>query len=489
MVSMIVSRRVTLALAPYTAGAALVLILLDAEHRWIVAPIAIMLGTVLWMAAKLWDADGEMPIADAGFLCAIASCLYAVVPLLNYIAGGLSFTILSDSRLYRHQPTPCELGGFVLRHTLYLLCLAVSYVYVRGRAPGFRKSIRLPDRATRQSLFVLLVVCSVIAVLYRSMTGVAAGETYADRVAASAQAQVPLVLRQVYGRIQDVSGLIKLAIVVILVYRAKRLGWRIALISWLMVESVLSVVRLGSRGETVILLMAAGLLYHRLVSPFRLRLALPIGTALLLFFLACGVVRDLGQSRLGLVDGNVRMLSFNNEFQAVFATSYDVYTMVRSGELEVPWQIYFNDVISLLPPQQIVGFEKVRAADWYVKVLGVEDTGVGYMWGVISQAIIGLDWFELVLRGCLLGFVLAKAHRWYARHSSGFYANLFYIWLCVHSYYTFRDTTFSIFSRALIVIIMMLIAIHCVRGPIILYSRVAEREKGLPSSSDQPSSI
>ncbi len=74
-------------------------------------------------------------------------------------------------------------------------------------------------------------------------------------------------------------------------------------------------------------------------------------------------------------------------------------------------------------------------------------TGWGGMWGVISQSIVGLDWIELALRGALLGYILARFHRWYLKHQSEFLGTLFYMFLCLKVYYTFRDTTFSLLAN------------------------------------------
>jgi hypothetical protein len=68
---------------------------------------------------------------------------------------------------------------------------------------------------------------------------------------------------------------------------------------------------------------------------------------------------------------------------------------------------------------------------------------------VVAQSIIGWDWVELVLRGAVLGLVCAAVHRWYAR-STGLWATVFYLYLCVWAYYTVRATTFHVVSLILL---------------------------------------
>ena len=113
----------------------------------------------------------------------------------------------------------------------------------------------------------------------------------------------------------------------------------------------------------------------------------------------------------------------------------------------MPWYLYINDLITILPPRQFMPFEKVAASEWYLREIGLSGTGLGLMWGVISQSIVGLDWLELGLRGAILGYILARLHCWYLKHQSGFLETLLYIFFCLKVYYTFRDTTFSLLAN------------------------------------------
>src|SRR5262249_15382172 len=132
---------------------------------------------------------------------------------------------------------------------------------------------------------------------------------------------------------------------------------------------------------------------------------------------------------------DVSLLTINNEFQALFGTAYDLYRRKNEGSLgPVPWQIYFSELYMVIPGQ-LLPFEKWDAAEWYLEVIGLRNLNVGYMFGVMSQVVIGLDWVELAVRGVLLGWIFAWMHRWYVRHASEFWAALFYLFLCVWSYY------------------------------------------------------
>jgi hypothetical protein len=148
---------------------------------------------------------------------------------------------------------------------------------------------------------------------------------------------------------------------------------------------------------------------------------------------------DFSQADAGIFSGG-------NEFQGLLGTAYDVLQRKTDGA-HLPWYLYINDIITVLPPQQLMPFEKIAASEWYLREIGFSGTGQGFMWGVISQSIVGLDWLELALRGAILGYILARFHRWYLKHQSGFLTTLLYIYFCIKVYYTFRDTTFSILAN------------------------------------------
>ena len=176
---------------------------------------------------------------------------------------------------------------------------------------------------------------------------------------------------------------------------------------------------------------------------------------LLLLFIFLGLYRsyiDFVSMQLDLSQTYGGILSGSNEFQSLLGTAYDVFQRKTEGAY-LPWYLYLNDFITILPPQQLMPFEKVGASEWYLREIGISGIGQGYMWGVISQSIVGLDWLELFFRGALLGYILARFHRWYLKHQSGFLETLLYTFFCIKVYYTFRDTTLYPLSDLVWVII------------------------------------
>ena len=225
--------------------------------------------------------------------------------------------------------------------------------------------------------------------------------------------------------------------------------WLFVLFAWIVAEVIQTLAIRGARTGLVLFLMAAALYYHRMIKPFSMRFLISSGVSLFALFIFLGFYRmyfDLEALQIDLSGADAGIFSVGNEFQSLLGTAYDVLQRKEYGTY-LPWYLYFNDFVTILPPQQFLPFEKVPGSEWYLREIGLSETGLGLMWGVITQSIIGLDWIELALRGGILGFLLAKLHRWYVRYQTGFVATLLYVYLCLRVYYTFRDTTFSLLAN------------------------------------------
>jgi hypothetical protein len=137
------------------------------------------------------------------------------------------------------------------------------------------------------------------------------------------------------------------------------------------------------------------------------------------------------------------LASATNEFQALLGTAYDVFEMMKEG-VRPPTELALNDVMPMLPPQQVWPLEKLSGAEWYLVQIGQQGLGIGFMWGVVTQSIIGFGILELIMRGVALGWFLAQVHHWYQRHYTSFLPTILYVLLCIATLWTFRDTTGAI---------------------------------------------
>ncbi len=424
---------------------------MSADGLYVAVPGFACIIMVLWLWMILWDRDQALPFFDVGMFCALATLAYTVYPLVNYWVDDFSFGIFSDIRLRFLRISPAELGFFHLRHVLYLFSFVVSYSMFRGSGIIIG-NISVPSHSARHTIVFFFLVLTCYFLLLQIMTGVNynvsyEAEAYASNLAASSR--LPLFLLQISNKLGGVLFVFKLALLLIVISKCKQKIWFRILLIWIVAEIIHVFILKGARTGLVLFMMSTALLYHRMIKPLTIKFLIISGASLFLYFIFMGLYRtyiDFSSLQWNLAQTKAGIFSGGNEFQSLLGTAYDVLQRKEAG-VYLPWYLYINDFITILPPKQLLPFEKVRASEWYLRQIGKSGLGVGYMWGVISQSIVGLDWLELALRGAVLGFILARLHRWYLKHQSGFMATLVYIFFCLKVYYTFRDTTFSFLSN------------------------------------------
>jgi hypothetical protein len=233
-----------------------------------------------------------------------------------------------------------------------------------------------------------------------------------------------------------------------------------------------TVIKLGSRGRLVLLLVSAGVLYHRLVKPVRFRGLITAGGLLLTAFLILGALRIVNTSE-AKVERSQHLLTGGNEFQGLFTTAFDIHKKKELDEMPaVPWQVYISDLYFVIP-SQFLPFEKIDPSLWYIDLLGQTGEGMGYMFGVMAQAALGFGWIELVLRGAILAAALALLQRWYVRHALYFWPTLLSLFVSIWTYYSMRATTFYFVYFVLYHFVPVLLAAKLME---ILLSRIRGRK-------------
>jgi hypothetical protein len=484
------SNLATLTILAAIGSALMALPFMTNEQRYVFAPGAACAIIFLWLFATLWARDRVVPMFDVGFFCGLATFAYSVYPLLNYWANGLEFSFAdhSDNRLAWYGPSPSEIGLFHLRHVLYLFCFVLSYLWLRGRGSVVEARVERPPLETQAVIAISFIVLTAYFMFLKSLMGISYHTSYvADEFAKNLEAvsSAPRWVLQFSGKLAGLLFVMKLGLLYIVVSHSRRRLWLMVLGIWVMFEVTNAFILKGARGGMVLFLLATVLLYHRLVRPLSFKQLSLIGASVFTLFMFLGLWRSY--SNLEVMRYEIRrteggLFSGSNEFQALLGTAYDVAQRKAAG-LEMPWYLYINDIVDILPPQQLLPFQKVSASEWYLRELGVFGTGQGYMWGVITQAIVGLDWFELALRGFILGALLAWVQRWYRRHQSGFLETLAYVYLCIHVYYTFRNTTLSILAN---IVWELLPLMAIVAATTALLSRVVRKRTDTLVSAPRP---
>lgn len=423
-------------------GVAVLLSAQSSDALYILSPIVISTLICGWFLMTLWKRDGEFPILDIGVFCVLFTALYINIPLLNFYFGGLSFGPLSDGRLQSHNPSAAELGLFFVNHIVYLASLTTAYLVFR-KPNGKLLRLRLIPPST--SLVWVLVAGYLIGSLYFFVLyfafGIGFKSGYGDEMHFLAG---PLWLQQVNGKLAGIHHFFYSSVLALLILNKN--DWKFRYFIFLMIawEITSAFIQPGSRGELISLILLSILYWHRFhVLNFRLLIiTLSFG---FLFFMFLGLYRSFANlgDMVSFMDSFPIIASASNEFQAMLGTAFDVHKLIEHG-IEVPPILFFNDFMPMLPPQQLLPFAKLSGAEWYLIQINQDGMGIGFMWSVISQSLIGFGLGELVLRGIILGWFLAFIHSWYQRRSVKFLPSVIYVFLCLNTVLTFRDTTGAI---------------------------------------------
>lgn len=427
---------------PVAIASGVALVVLDTDAQEMAAPLLAAINLGILCLAVLWHRDGRLPLFDVGGLCVAATVLYTVLPFLPFVVTGLTFTPATDSRLIGYGFDLHSVTALAWRYVVYLASFVVVYLAARRRTPRL-PAVGLSGDAGRRTLVAVVVLLSLeyafrwaMFLVYGLNLDVAYTELGSMIAAVST---IPYVLWQVTGIVLASMLLVKQALLLLLMRYWHSLRYRLLIVAWLSVEVGSVGLRLGARSHAVLLLLSAALLYHRAVRPIRVR-TLAIGSVCLIgAFLMFGYLRGARSDTALSVSGAV---AANNEFQSLFATTFDVLERKRQDTLgPVPWQVYLSDLYHVVP-SQLLPFEKMDPAQWYLDVLGIRGGAVGFMFGVITQSVLGLDWIELVMRGAVLAWLFAALHRWYVARAARFWPTLLYLFIGIWSYYTMRATTF-----------------------------------------------
>lgn len=427
---------------------------LSAAQRTGLWPLLALIGvgTAFWVC--LARRDRKLPLFELGGFCMVATVVYAAIPLVWYILGGAEFTELSHRRLYLLDPTPEQFAAIGWMYVAYAASLGCAYLLVRDRRAT---PIQPPLVASQSHVISLVIFFGLFQLLFAAFSvlfGVATNPAYDESLYASQEAytQLPLAARQIFEMAHACAVVVNCALVVILTARWRERFWRLVLFGWIGLTIVEYLISPGSRFLLVGMIVSTLLAYDRFVR--RIRPAGVIAGLGLLFaaFVVAGLLRggiggatmgSTGSELLDLADNSKVLFTISNEFQISYGSSIELKYLMDHGLLpQPPWQVFASELL-LLIPQQLLPFEKVDPVLWYVNVTHDPDF---FTYGVVAQSVLGLGWFELVLRGLMIGALFALIYNWWARAPQNLWRNVFTIWLVVVCYYTVRNTSFYLMT-------------------------------------------
>lgn len=400
-----------------------------------------------------------LSFVDPGLLFQFVILLYSLFPLIAIWFYDYQFGRSGDDRLAQIVLDDDIISSVWLCANLAMAGFGASYLGLR--------SMKLPTApvATRAVLPVLWISCAfsglVLVVLYLLRGG---SSEYLDEYLF--YADLPRYLLQL---LNINSGLFQAAVFGLFIcYFRTRPALAVTIGAFVCLFFLATT---QARGGVVV--FGAGMLiaadhFRRRFSPIVLAGAAVAGLS---FFLALGLLRA-GEATISDAAGR-------NEFMALFVTALDIRQLYITGStLDMNANLLVSDVLRLIP-QQILPFEKVDPATWYVSTFypGIAEAGGGLAFGLLAEAVLGGGGAAALIRGLTLGALVSISFNYLSARVS-LWRLIIYMWLFTNLYQCFRDTTFTLIGRFVFqfgpaVLVMML-----------LYQFIAPRGATAPGSRE-----
>jgi hypothetical protein len=441
---------ITFILATLSFG--LSLAIAPSQYAIVIMPLLSLFWIGIVFYQKLAGVTESSPSLEIGTVFASIIALYGIYPLFGYLSNGLSYGVLNEARLFRGGPTPTDIAAIGWMYVAFLLAFALTYVLLRDNSSCRTFNISAPP----PNVFFIAVMMYATTRTVLVLMGWYYDLSYND------YRELYLVYQRLpfLGYVEGVSFTLELILLVSLFKSYSRFKW--VIYGWCTSETLATIIAKESRTHLFLLLSTAFVVYHYTVKPLKTRTVALTGFIALLVFLLLGSVR----SNANVNEYLKNPFSRNSEFESIFANAWDLQSRRDSGTLDNPdLAVYFANFTSVIP-QMFLPFEKQNASTWYVTTYFPYHgaTGGAFDFGVICESIIGFGWPELILRGVVLGIILATVQRRCMRSKTSYWSFCFYVWVTVQCYLLFRNSTFVLIAPAIYRFFLICFAVKFIVG-------------------------
>ena len=408
--------------------------------RWtIILPLAAGILVLLAFTLYLRRIEGSLPYFEIGAFYAAITAIYALYPLLKWVLQGYRF-VNGDTRIESVMPWPLAIAILQWWYVLYLASFCLAYALVRGRGVvQGRLRVTPPDGAVVASIVVFLIASRMFFVGLGLMFDMKI-DSYLDSYLVIQR--LPTFVRQIAAQVQGIELTLQLMLVIALTCVRKK--WATTLLMVFLVLNVLShVVAPGARIHLVAVVIAAVAARHIAVRRVPLRWVVSAAVAGFVLLLLLAVLRT--EEKFDPERFSQRMSEYT-EFEVIFGNAVELkYWHQASGILLDQPHLYWSGIRALIP-QQFQRMQKDTPTAWLVRSYHpiYYEKGGTLAFGVLSEAVTGHGWPEMIWRGALVGVALALMQRGLARRKVSAYFFMVYIWLMVWSYLTVRTGTFAL---------------------------------------------
>lgn len=379
------------------------------NNRHVVFPTFVTLAIFLYFSLRLrFQIQGNI-FGEIGFVYLTFAVAYTVFPAYGFLALDSLSSGNGFQSLALLIPDPGQLGLHLWRHVLFIASLAFGYLLFRGRlTPSFASFATVGDAEKAIILFVLASISIGVIVPWSLSAPV---ESYVDNYTRyDTLSWIGMRVIAICSVLKNAGTFVLLTILFQNYKRYRFYIWPFVLLRVL--QEIMG--SFGARIGAFMILVAVAVLYHYCVKHVTFKKGLLLTLAFGLAFSAIEIARATGFSPSDLKDAAMQNEGMPaGELGAVFLPGFHLYAERANGTLPpVPWQVFFNDFISLLPLEQTKWVPMYWYADNYFPDAVVPPMTMG---PIALSALWGGE-ISLAVQGFINGIAFAFLMRWFARN-------------------------------------------------------------------------
>lgn len=400
--------------------------------------------------------ERSMPLDNLPVMFSLVFLIYGTLPAIVWSLQGGENQKLVGYRLGR-PPTTEEHAFLLLLGLVFCTSLAFGvWLYQRSKPSLPRTAIGSIPKSVL-NICILLVVADFSLTVILTLTGVMRqADSYVDNYLVVQQ--LPLILRMILKILGGFAFFSKMVILVWLFqhWHTHRL-WVYAIIA----VTLVSFDPQAGRSGTFLMLLSCLILWNRFVKPLTIPQMTSAGLALLTLFTLAGAYRGLAER------GQVRTQDLNlslGEFDAPWTNAIELYREKRANRLDIPLQLHFSELYNPVPAV-FLPFKKWGYSGWFLNEYYFKygRAGGGLMFGLFAQLVVGFGWADIVFRGVLLGMFLSWITN-HLRNGGEWWHYPALVYCAVWTFYSLRDSSFSILTNLIQVIALAVITIQILSG-------------------------
>lgn len=405
------------------------------------------------LSITLLRGNDARPEIDLGIVFAWIVFLYAWLPLLGIILAENGYGEINERRFNNMAFSVTDAVDVALCYLAFLAGFTMLYKIIRAqkRTPVVYYLKPAVSQITTMATVFLIVLSTrfLLSSIYALDVNADYAESYTQYRLA------PILLQQFTGFLNHFEITLTIASIVYLIMWKPQLHIYVAMVTIIM----LTIAVFSGESRTIGFLSAFAYVvtYSLFVKNLtRTSVTLLIGAGLFLFTLA-GILR----SDANHIDVSFLRLIQEGEMLNLFVNALDLNLRTEEvGQRIIDWRIYFVDLVRWIP-QQLLWFEKIDLAAWYVQNYYPDFyyVGGGLAFGAISESVIGFGSIEAFVRGGLLGVVFAMIANFCLSGRVSPLKALTYVWFIVMSYQSVRDTTFTVLARYVLHVVPLILVL------------------------------